>query len=832
MRVKSVGVWGAAVLFVLLPLGELLTKGAYAQVEPPDRRHLFAEDARVAKRDRRVQLKAALQEDKAGSEDLDFKAPQVQVLQESRKVKGSGGVLLSRSGIQAQAQEALVEMEAKQAELTGQVALTDAQGRLLAESGSFNFDSETGSFKNAELTVEDGGYLAEAEQLARLSEYEYELTDAQLSTCHCGDGTKPWSIHSSRAHLTQEGYAHTYGSWLEFQGVPIFYSPYLAFPLKSERQSGLLTPDYGYSSRDGLKLKAPVFVTLGESADMLLSPFVQTRTRAGMGFDYREAFSRNNNLKSRFIYSNESMRDGDLRGTNTTGLFDPELKDNRFGAYVSHLWTSSSKDEEAWALVSDIHYINDDLFLRELQDEKIGAYNSRYTTSTMLARSTFGEYVSGEILAEYNQSLVSDDDLTFQRLPQASLLAQRSFRPFGFNPYGIKVNTQGGLDAVNFSRQEGYDGWRLDAAPGVAVPYHIKNYVNGRFEVVSHQTWYELDDTSIPGQVGQELDASQFRDAYTFRATANTGVERVYELDEGNWLTWLTSLGKDNQANTLKRLKHTIEPAVSFTHVPDTASGSEIPLFDSLDRIRARSLVAYGFRSNLYGRFVPKEVLADSIPELMPEIEDVPTLSTLGSVGDISGNDPLEVGGGNIALRKGEIRPLVSFGIRQTYDYEEEKHDSRENDPKNDLNRRAFSDINTDLTLYPSNNVAFRFENNMDPQDRTFSSWGLSTHMRDDRGDLLRARYTYIDESLSHIEGGAEVALSNRLKLGYYARFDDRKSEFLENRVGLRFQSSCNCWKVDLGVTERVNPDEQEVNLVFTLVGLGDFAQKFGLGGN
>jgi LPS-assembly protein len=802
-----------------------------AQVEPPDRRNLFSQDSKAAKISRRATMKAALQEDKPGSEALDVKAPQVQFKQEPRRVQGSGGVLISRAGLQAQAEDAVVELDTNQADLSGRVAITDAQASLLAEKGQFNFESETGSFSAAELRVEDGGYEIEAAELKRLSEYEYELTDTELSTCQCSDGVKPWRIHSSRAHLTQEGYAHTYGSWLEFHGVPLFYSPYLAFPLKSKRQSGLLTPDYGYSSRDGVKLRAPVFVTLGESADLLIAPFIQTQTRVGTAFDYRQAFSRNNNIKTRFIYSNEAQRDGDLRGTNTAGLFDPELKENRFGAYVSHLWTSKAGDKESWALVSDIHYINDDLFLREIQDEKIGAYNDRYTTSTILGRSTFGDYVSAEVLTEFNQSLVSDDDLTFQRLPQTALLAQKSFRPFGFNPYGVKFTTSGGLNLVNFARQEGYDGWRFDAAPGVAMPFHVKNYFNGRLELASHQTWYELDDVSVPGTTDGEIDASQFRDAYSLRFSANTGVERVYELDDGNWLSWLTAVGKENQVNRLTRLKHTIEPAISFTHVPDTASDSELPLFDSLDRLRARSLFTYGVKTNLYGRFLPKDTVQDVIPELMPEVEDVPSLLNTTAIGDIASNDPLETGGGNVTLRKGEIRPLVSLGIRQAYDYEEDKHDSRENDPKNDLQRTAFSDVNTDLTLYPSSNFALRAEQNIDPKDGTMSSWGLSTHVKDDRGDLLRARYTYIDEALSHVEGSAELVLTDRLRLGYYGRFDDREHEFIENRVGLRFQSSCNCWKVDLGVTDRINPDEQQVNLVFTLVGLGDFAQKFGLGG-
>lgn len=314
------------------------------------------------------------------------------------------------------------------------------------------------------------------------------------------------------------------------------------------------------------------------------------------------------------------------------------------------------------------------------------------------------------------------------------------------------------------------------------------------------------------------------------RAVVGTGVERVFEVPEDNWLTWLTSLGQANQRNRLARLKHTVEPLVSYTFVPDTASDKVLPLFDSFDRVRARSLITYGFRSNLYGRFLPKLASAEPIPELTPRLEDLPVLRNEDSLANLDGSDPLEVARGNVPIRKGEIRPLVSFGVKQSYDHEEDQHDSNSNDPKNDPNRKAFSDVNSDITLYPSSNFALRFENNLDPESGDFSSWALSSHLRDDRGDTLRGRYTFIDRNISQFEGNAELVLTDRVKLGYYGRFDDREHEFLENRLGFRLQSACNCWKVDLGVSDKVNPDRRELTLVFTFAGLGDLAQKFGLG--
>ncbi|MBX7145259.1 MAG: LPS assembly protein LptD [Oligoflexia bacterium] len=801
-----------------------------AQVEQPDRKHLYKEDTRSAKRQREKFSKSVLKADKAANDDINVKADQVQFLKDKNEVKAMGGVVLSREGVQAQADDALVNMSTKQSHLSGNVAVAQPSGAINATGGDFNFEYETGTFSDAEFALEDGGYNVEARQADKLSETEYQLKGSTLTTCQCDGGARPWVLHSSRSHITQEGYAHTYNTWMEFHGVPIFYTPYLAFPVKQERQSGLLAPEFGYSGRDGFKFKQPIYLVPNESSDLTVSPFVETRTRVGSVFDYRQSFSKYNKVKGSIIYANEGWRDGELRGTDTSDVFDKTIKENRVGVYWDHLWTNRPDDELNWAFIADVHYINDDLVLRELEDEKIGHYNDRYTTSTILGRVLLGEYGSAEISSEYNQALVSDGDLTFQRLPELNVDLQRSLRPFGFNPYGLKVTPRLQASAVNFSRKEGYDGWRYDLSPGFSMPFHVKNYVNGRLEALTHQTRYSLDQTRLPGTTDTFLDDTSTRQAYVMRASFGSGVERVFELPDDNWLSWLTALGKSNQQNRLVRLKHTIEPTVSYTFVPDTASSTDLPLFDGFDRVRARSLVTYGFRSNLYGRFLPRVAAADSIPELTPKVEDLPVLTSDGSLANLDSSDPLEVARGNLAIRKGEIRPLLSFGMKQSYDYEEDRHDSNASDPKNDLKRTAYSDVNSDLTLYPSSNFALRFENNLDPRSGDFSSWGLSSHIRDDRGDTLRGRYTFIDKNISQLEGNAELALTDLLKLGYYGRFDDREHEFLENRFGLRLQSSCNCWKIDLGVSDKVNPDRKEFTVVFTFAGLGDLAQKFGLG--
>ncbi|MBP1690333.1 MAG: hypothetical protein H6Q34_906, partial [Deltaproteobacteria bacterium] len=60
----------------------------------------------------------------------------------------------------------------------------------------------------------------------------------------------------------------------------------------------------------------------------------------------------------------------------------------------------------------------------------------------------------------------------------------------------------------------------------------------------------------------------------------------------------------------------------------------------------------------------------------------------------------------------------------------------------------------------------------------------------------------------------------------YEARYDALSGRFLENRYGLRLISNQECWVVDLGVSDSINPNETQVRLLVSLVGLAQFGKE------
>jgi hypothetical protein len=86
---------------------------------------------------------------------------------------------------------------------------------------------------------------------------------------------------------------------------------------------------------------------------------------------------------------------------------------------------------------------------------------------------------------------------------------------------------------------------------------------------------------------------------------------------------------------------------------------------------------------------------------------------------------------------------------------------------------------------------------------------------------------------VEEVAGGVYVRLGNYMGISFLARYDltDEIDDphFLERSAVFRLLSRCNCWVLDLGVTDRFDTNETAVRVQFTLVGLGSFGGLPGL---
>jgi lipopolysaccharide assembly outer membrane protein LptD (OstA) len=470
--------------------------------------------------------------------------------------------------------------------------------------------------------------------------------------------------------------------------------------------------------------------------------------------------------------------------------------------------------------------------------------------------------------AIYYQDFIQEDDLTLQRLPQVSLFASERF----FDRR-LKVRFTG--EAVNFHRNEGFDGPRVDVLPSVEAPFRWQEFLRGSVGAGFRETAYHLNNTDLliprseqggirdPERVNirtpTDLDTNPTRELFQAGFDVGSELSRVFDVG-----------GKD-----VAKLKHTIEPGVEYLYVPDVDQ-DDLPVYDFVDRINQRNVFTYGVRSRLLAKmrrvsphstYVPSPGELNSYGGIAPSpFDDENTRggrSFLGGFGEGYGEET-EAGGKERELdadprttmgeapagdagseaedepggargepeSAGSIHQWVDFVVSQSYDLDETLQEDR-----ND----HFSDIDVRMRLSPVEYFSLGYDTSVDFRDQEFSSNNVGFVLRDPRPrsarGILRSGeraalalgYRFVEGNvLEEINGGLIVPLADTLSGFYQSRFDAVAGEFLENRWGFRVLSQCRCWIFDVFVTDRVNPDETEVRGQLTLVGLGSIGRPPG----
>lgn len=156
---------------------------------------------------------------------------------------------------------------------TGNVVVHEGADTLYADVLHFEVDELKGVVLNGRLQTGENDFVVESDEMRKVGEQTYELDGATFTTCQCPEGERlPWVIAADEAELEIEGYATVRNTTFDVLGVPVLWLPWMKYPIKSARQSGLLFPTFGQSSRTGLSVGLPLFWAAHEQLNVTVTP--------------------------------------------------------------------------------------------------------------------------------------------------------------------------------------------------------------------------------------------------------------------------------------------------------------------------------------------------------------------------------------------------------------------------------------------------------------------------------------------------------------------------------------------------------------------------------
>lgn len=177
----------------------------------------------------------------------------------------TGNVVISKMDKKIIADRVYFDHKRMIATASGHVVMTVGKDIIAADQLEIDLNTEQGSLQNGSFFLHKENFHIRGDQIQKTGPDSYQADKASLTTC---DGDNPaWKITGRNLNITIEGYGYAQHAVFWVKKIPVFYTPFIAFPVKSKRQTGLLPPQMGTSSRKGYHYNQPFFWAINDHMD-------------------------------------------------------------------------------------------------------------------------------------------------------------------------------------------------------------------------------------------------------------------------------------------------------------------------------------------------------------------------------------------------------------------------------------------------------------------------------------------------------------------------------------------------------------------------------------
>src|SRR5690606_31563701 len=197
-----------------------------------------------------------------------------------------GNVIITHQKNSIYGERASLDFGTGDAQVVGNVRYVGPEMTMYGSDMLYNFRDKSFSLGNARILADN--YVVLGKRLSRPKPNTVIGIDAEYTTCK--DCPESWSVFGREVEIILGEYVHIRHAYLKVRGVVVMYVPYIVFPIKKKRETGLLFPSFGFEFEEGFRFQQPWFWALGDSADMTFTPSVFGRRGIGHQYQYRQAF--------------------------------------------------------------------------------------------------------------------------------------------------------------------------------------------------------------------------------------------------------------------------------------------------------------------------------------------------------------------------------------------------------------------------------------------------------------------------------------------------------------------------------------------------------------
>jgi LPS-assembly protein len=422
----------------------------------------------------------------------------------------------------------------------GKVDFLDPRLRVRSDSGSYESDGAA-NFNEAFFQLMNRNGRGFAKDIDVHPDGKVDLENVRYTSCPVGN--EDWSLSASKINLDtqlQAGVARHVT--MRFKDVPIFYTPYISFPLGDERKSGVLFPSLGHSGSNGFDVEVPYYFNLAPNYDLTFTPGVLTARGVQLTEDFRYLTSSSHGQLDASFLPN-----------------DKQQHDNR--SYLRY--TDVTDIKRGFRFDTDIASVSDSNYFQSF------AVGTEQTSVTFLQRRADLLYYDDiwRVRAQLQNFQTIDvtvaaTDRPYSRVPR---IQGSALYPIENSNFEFVFDSE----AVNFLRGVGPTGVRLNLSPEIRWSSRGQGYF---FEPA----------------FGYDFTQYDLQDAGLGRPSTPTRALPYARVDTG--------LKFERIAGAQGQRTQTLEPRLVYSYVP-YRNQDELPIFDSgLPDLNLTEL----FRTNRY----------------------------------------------------------------------------------------------------------------------------------------------------------------------------------------------------------------------------------------
>ena len=642
----------------------------------------------------------------------------------------------------------------------GHVIMTAGQDILTGSSMEMDLNAETGTIYNGTIFLQENHFYIKGAKLKKVGKDSYTADKASITTC---DGDRPaWKITGRNLKITIEGYGFVKHAALWAKKIPVLYTPFLVFPVKLKRQSGLLPPQFGYSDRKGAVYNQPFYWAINQSSDATFYVHHMGRRGEKFGLEYRYVLDEKSKGILMYDFLNDKkVDDGSFDSSKKWGYEDDDVLRPNSDRYWFRMKHDQALPFEFFAKL-DIDIVSDQDYLREFKSGYTGFnetnayfletfgrdlddYNDPVRVNRFNLNRIWSLYSLNAELRWYDNVIIrrqEETDTTLQKLPFIEFdgVRQRIYSsPFYFD-----------LDSeyTYFYSEDGARGHRMDAHPRFYLPYSYKGYFTVEPSIGVRETVWHFDKDEFSSSDKKTL----YRDMYDIKIDLSSEIYHIFNVN-----------GK-----SIEKIKHSIKPQVIWDYIPEKDQ-DEFPSFDDLDRIGRQNLITYSITNTLTSKSKENREKKDAY-------------SIDKTYGHENYNPPSYA-----------YNQFCRFELEQSYDINKAKED----DPE------PFSTIYGEIEIVPVKYFSIDADAQWSHYDNRFRSRNVALNLWDKRGDKLFVEHMYNVAATTEIYTDLLLKVSDRLSA--YAEYERNIFEGEDIKYGVGFLYETQCWSLDLRYIDEEN---------------------------